>query len=358
MRSSALATLRADVQPIGGALGDECDALLQSIDDGLVYGSMAFLKFLEVALPGTRLYYLTLRQHDRLLGYLPLALRDGEDGRKVVNALPFFGSHGGPWVAPGVLRGPVHRALLGVALDWADGLGVAAVTIVENPLMPIEADALAGLGLNVVDERIGQISWLPPAGAAAEAAIFGAMHVKTRNAVRKGLAQGMHVQSRTDDEALAWLQATHEVSIRALGGTPKSLAVMRALVAAFPLGRGSLLYAGTMEGQLAAALLLLVHGDTVEYFTPAVAPQHRDRQLLSALIVQAMREQAARGVRLWNWGGTWLGQDGVYRFKHRWGARDLRYRYFNRIKDASLCQESPSRLAASHPFFYVRNYST
>lgn len=353
-----MTALRTDLQPISVALGGECDALLASLGDGLIYGSLAFLQFLELALPGTQLHYLTLRQQGRLLGYLPLALHHGGDGRKVVNALPFFGSHGGPWVAPNASREPVQRALLGAALDWADGLGVAAVTFVENPLMPVEADALAELGLNVVDERIGQISRLPPAGAAAEAAVFGAMHVKTRNAVRKGLAQGMQVQSRTDDEALAWLQATHEASIRALGGTPKSMAVMRALVAAFPLGKSSLLYAGAIDGQLAAALLLLVHGDTVEYFTPAVAPEHRDRQLLSALIVQAMCEQAARGARLWNWGGTWLGQAGVYRFKHRWGARDLRYRYFNRIQDASLRQEPPSKLAANHPFFYVRNYST
>lgn len=347
-----------ELQRISATPGGECEALLHSIDDGLVYGSLAFLQFLEHALPGTQLHYLMLRRQDRLLGYLPLALHHGDDGRKVVNALPFFGSHGGPWVAPGVSREPVQRALLGAALDWADGLGAAAVTFVENPLMPIEADALTGLGLNVVDERIGQVSWLPPAGAAAEAAMFTAMHVKTRNAVRKGLAQGLQMHTRTDEDALAWLQATHEVSIRALGGTPKSMTVMRALMAAFPPGKGSLLYVGSIDGRLAAALLLLVHGDTVEYFTPAVAPEHRDRQLLSALIVHAMRERINRGTRLWNWGGTWLGQSGVYRFKHRWGARDLRYRYFNRIRDASLRHESPLKLAASHPFFYVRNYST
>jgi Acetyltransferase (GNAT) domain len=353
-----MSPLHTDIQPISAAMGTECDALLQSTDCGLVYGSLAYLQFLEHAMPGARLHYLALRQQDRLLAYLPLALRQGGDGRKVVNALPFYGGHGGPWIAPGVERESAQRALLGAALDWTDELGAAAITLVENPLMPIETGVLDELGLQVVDERIGQISWLAQAGARDESALFAAMHVKTRNATRKGLAQNMRVQLRTDEEALTWLQAIHETSIRALGGTPKSMAVMHALVGAFPLGKGSLLYTGSISGQIAAALLLLVHHDTVEYFTPAVAPEHRDRQLLSALILHSMREQMARGARLWNWGGTWLGQTGVYRFKHRWGARDLRYRYLNRIFDDSLRREPAPALAVNHPFFYVRNYST
>jgi hypothetical protein len=337
-------------------VGSECDQLLQDLDLGLIYGSYAYLQFLEQALPGTSLGYLLAREHGQLVGFMPLACLRGNDGRAVVNSLPFFGSHGGPWVVGSASQALVQRALVGAAVEHARSISASAITLVENPLAPLDCDALTGLNLTAVDERIGQLSWLPPRDANIEGALFGAMHVKTRNAVRKGMSQGLEVQRRTDASALTWLQTTHESSIRALGGIPKSMHVMHALLSNFPLGSQAELYVGLLDGEIAVALLLLLHRDTVEYFTPAVSPQHRDRQLLSALILYAMRERVEHGSRLWNWGGTWLGQHGVHRFKRGWGARDLRYRYFNLIWDESLHLSPDSNLASNFPFFYVRRY--
>ena len=42
-------------------VGSECDYLLQSLDLGLIYGSHAYLRFLEQALPGTSLVLIGLR---------------------------------------------------------------------------------------------------------------------------------------------------------------------------------------------------------------------------------------------------------------------------------------------------------
>ena len=294
-------------------------------------------------------------EHGQPVGFLPLACLRGNDGRAVVNSLPFFGSHGGPWVIGSVSQAQVQRALVGAAVEHARSIGASAITLVENPLAPLDCDALTGLSLTAVDERIGQLSWLPPRGANIEGALFGAMHVKTRNAVRKGMSQGLEVQRRTDASALTWLKTTHESSIRALGGIPEVNACDACTPLKFSVGFASELYVGLLDGEIAVALLLLLHRDTVEYFTPAVSPQHRDRQLLSALICMRCASGSST-VRAFGLGGTWLGQRGVHRFKRGWGARDLRYRYFNLIWDESLHLSPDSNLASTFPCFYVRRY--
>ena len=53
------------------------------------------------------------------------------------------------------------------------------------------------------------------------------------------------------------------------------------------------------------------------------------------------RDAVERGYAWWNWGGTWLTQEGVLRFKRKWGARERRYRYFVKLNDRSLFDESP-----------------
>jgi hypothetical protein len=64
-----------------------------------------------------------------------------------------------------------------------------------------------------------------------------------------------------------------------------------------------------------------------------------------------------RGCRLWNWGGTWTSQGGVYRFKRKWGAEDRPYRYFIRINDRSVLDATPEELLERFPHFYVVPFS-
>jgi hypothetical protein len=71
-----------------------------------------------------------------------------------------------------------------------------------------------------------------------------------------------------------------------------------------------------------------------------------------------MMETAREGFTCWNWGGTWRSQEGVYRFKNRFGARDMPYRYFHRLLDVSLMTELPSNVAAKFPYFYTIKYSS
>jgi lipid II:glycine glycyltransferase (peptidoglycan interpeptide bridge formation enzyme) len=106
-------------------------------------------------------------------------------------------------------------------------------------------------------------------------------------------------------------------------------------------------------GQPVAALLLLYFNRTVEYYVPATLEAERVHQPTSLILFQAMQDAARAGYTRWNWGGTWLNQDGVSRFKRKWGAQDSRYRYYIKLNAAEILKRSRSELLDAYPGFYV-----
>jgi lipid II:glycine glycyltransferase (peptidoglycan interpeptide bridge formation enzyme) len=113
------------------------------------------------------------------------------------------------------------------------------------------------------------------------------------------------------------------------------------------------LYLADLNGTLIAALLLLYFNRTVEYYTPVVRMGYRTLQPLSLLIFTAMKDALRRGFIYWNWGGTWLTQDGVYRFKSRWNTRDYPYYYYTTIYRNSILKLTKQKLLEEYPYFYV-----
>ena len=72
---------------------------------------------------------------------------------------------------------------------------------------------------------------------------------------------------------------------------------------------------------------------------------------------EALADAARDGYRIWNWGGTWPGQVGVYRFKRKWAAREEGYSYSTQLNDRSLLELSPAEILARYPSFFVVPFS-
>ena len=106
-----------------------------------------------------------------------------------------------------------------------------------------------------------------------------------------------------------------------------------------------------------AALLTLYFNKTVEYFTPVIMQSHRDTQALSTIVFYAMTDSIACGYKWWNWGGTWLDQDGVYRFKSRWGTQDKPYYYRTNIRNKAILASSEGELLKAYPNFFAVPFS-
>lgn len=309
---------------------------------GLLYYGLEFREFLRDVTGGRPRYRVAL-QGGRVVGVFPIMERDGLYGR-VLNALPFFGSYG----APLARTSEAKRALLA---DWAamvDEEGVAAATLIANPLEPDEEPE--GLTIDAVDNRSGQFTPLP-AGDAAEAEILAKIDSAARRNVARARSAGIVVAEEAG--ALGFLEAVHRENMAAIGGTAKPPRYFTSIPERFAYGDEWRLFVARKDGDVVAAVLMLYANGVAEYFTPAITEEGRATQATALILLEAMAEAARRGVRAWNWGGTWPDQDGVFRFKRKWGAKTKSYRYFITLREKALLSATPAELSAAYPFFYV-----
>lgn len=332
------------VEALAPSRCDDYEKFVASRPGGLVTYSLAYRAFLEDYL-GLKSEYLLAWDGRSVRGILPWMTRDGAYGR-VANSLPLFGSHGGVLADDDA----AFEILLDAGRERIASEDVAAATIIGNPY---EARHDARLDHDVTDARISQVTPIRHEED-HENRLMASFHHKTRNMIRKAARQGMEVVSTFDD--LEFLAATHRDHIEGVGGIAKDERYFQAITRHFPLGRTSRMYAAMVQGRPVAALLVLYYNGFVEYLTPVIRREFRARQPMSLLIFRAMVDASIAGFRLWNWGGTWLTQEGLHRFKKRWGSIDTPYTYHITVHNPDLRRLSREELRAAYPHFFVLPY--
>ncbi|MBX6323843.1 MAG: GNAT family N-acetyltransferase, partial [Rhodospirillaceae bacterium] len=230
--------------------------------------------------------------------------------------------------------------------------GVAAATVIANPFArPVQAAAAPWTHR---DRRIAQFSPLSPAADFPErlrARIDGAARRNLRKAQEAGITVAV------ENDAVAFLRACHRAGMAAMGGTPKPEAFFTLLPRCFRPDHDFRLYVARLDGEPVAALLVLYYGRFAEYFIPATVAEHRALQPMAATLWRALCDAAAEGREVWNWGGTWTGQTGVYRFKRKWGAEEAAYDYRVVVRNPALLAQTPAALTAAYPYFYVAPFA-
>jgi GNAT acetyltransferase-like protein len=320
------------------------DSFLLGVDGGLLYHSLQYRDLLVDHLD-CEPEYLVAKEDGEIKGVLPMMwARDGD--ARLSNSLPFYGSHGGPVaVSP-----EAEDALLQAWNERATDSETAAATLVGNPFL---AHQLAEPRHVLTDDRISQVTSLPD--EPGERAILELIDSSARRNVRK--AQRVGYEVGVDNEALSALWRIYTDNMRAIGGLAKSEEFFAAIPRHFQVGEDFNVWVARLGEDVAAALLVLYFNGVAEYFTPAVDHDHRSDQPLALILLKAMSDAVTRGLRLWNWGGTWLTQEGVLRFKRKWGAREGRYRYYVQINDERLLSSTPEELRERFPHFYVAPFS-
>ena len=309
----------------------------------LLYHGLRFGEFL-VALLGVRpLYRMAIDERKSVVGILPVMAADGPKGA-VLNSLPFFGSHGG--VLADTLE--ASAALIGEFNAVAKSPGVAAATLIANPLDTVNYEAL---DYELTDGRIGQFTPLPGATADVQDALMALYHQKTRNMVRKAIKTVSRVD--IDNDAFDFLRQVHRENMSVLGGIAKPDAFFDLVPRHFDAGADYDIFLAEVEGERSAGLLVFYFNEVAEYYTPVVRAEARTSQALSLLIHRAMTKAVERGCRYWNWGGTWWTQHGVYQFKSRWGTEDRPYTYYINVADRDVLECSREDLLRDYPFIYV-----
>ena len=331
---------------ISDALRDPYARFVEQHPAARLFHSRRYLDLLCDMLGATDRSLLALDLSGGVVGALPVLAHQGTGG-VALNSLPFYGSHGGALAS----EPAVAQALVDAFGTAARDRLCASATLVENLKDPW---SYSGLGATHSDERIGQISPIGHAQDCAEG-LMAAFHYKTRNMVRKSQRAGLSV--RVDNMAFGILERMHRENLAALGGVPKPARFFSLVDRHFRRDTDYRLYLAHKDGQPVSALLLFYFGSTVEYFMPATQVEFRELQPLTLLIFEAMTDASRRGFRWWNWGGTWKTQDGVYRFKKRWGTEDHPYKYHTIVNRTEILEWSSARMLAEYPYFYVAPFS-
>jgi hypothetical protein len=143
----------------------------------------------------------------------------------------------------------------------------------------------------------------------------------------------------------------YAASMRRLEVTPHPWALYEPLV-----GRGARFVAAEVDGQLASALILLVHGEVLEYHSVGNSEAGRAMQTGSWLIAEELAWARAQNVRWWNWGAS--PSKAVHDFKKRWGGVDLPFPIWGWcLGDVAAWRRlTPRELAAEFPSYFVLPY--
>lgn len=308
--------------------------------EGLVYYTPVFRDYLAKMLGARSLGRLAL-ENGRVVGVMPLLALDGPHGT-VINSLPFFGSNGGVLAetaaAEQVLRKEYEKL--------ASAGGVALSVWISHPFMEVLSPSH-----EYQDERIAQWTDLT---VECVGGLPGGIDSSARRNVGKAESSGVLVREAPD--ALGFLEEVHRENMAAIGGRAKPHDFFLCLPETMTYGRDWRLYVAERNGEMLAALLTFEAGRTVEYVMPAVRESARGLQPTAAILARAMGDARSRGFTRWNWGGTWLTQEGVYRFKKKWGAAERRYSYFITLNDQSLLALTAGQLADAYPWFYTLPY--
>ncbi len=156
---------------------------------------------------------------------------------------------------------------------------------------------------------------------------------------------------------MEFIRDIHKENMAAIGGKPKPDRFFALVERHFLPETDYNIYTASKNGRLIAGLLVFYFNRTVEYFTPVVEAEFRNLQPLSLLIYHAMIEAAQRGLTWWNWGGTWVTQEGVYRFKKRWGTIDKEYTYYTKINNPDIYKKTKEDLLRHYDYFYVIDFN-
>lgn len=332
---------------------------LNSSNNSMFYHCLSYRKFLKEIFSDCEDYYICAFIGNEIFAVLPVFVKPGKFGN-IINSLPFFGSHGGIIYRGDKINKFCEMSLLKYLEKLCKVKKVFSCTIIGTPF---EKDQLIYklFNPNLHDDRIGQITKLPICDdkIKCEESLFKLFHSKTRNSIRKGLKSNFKIICDNSLQSFENLYRLHKKNMEYIGGKAKKKDIFDTIFRVFKPNDEFNIYSALYDGVTISAILLFYHKGTVEYFCPATDLNFKNKQPLSVLIYKAMMDSVLnKKSLLWNWGGTWSTQKGVYFFKSRWGSSDYPYKYYIKtFFNFKKNQYSASQLNESYENFYSLPFS-
>lgn len=332
------------------------DAFVQMSSKATLHHSVKYRNFLSGFLEGCEDFYLVARQDEDIVAALPMFVRDEEFG-KVGNSLPFFGSHGGiiwkEYPSSDVLN---KSEISNKFFDFIyQSHTLNSLTIVQS-LFSEELLHIAECDSPLITHRIGQFTALNnlQLNTINANTLMNSLSPKKQWDIQKARKHNFRLTKEYSFGGFEKLYLIHQENMKFIGGKAKTLDIFSSLFLNFDGNNDYSLYLAWDGSEVIAGLCLLYFGTQVEYFVPAVLPKYRSSQVLNELIFRGMLDSLLdKKSQLWNWGGTWKSQEGVYRFKKSWGANEKSYFYQTWVSDFFVNNDiKQDEIVEKYPFFY------
>lgn len=311
-------------------------------NDTMFYHTLKYQEFVAKLLE-CEIEHILAYENKELVGAIPILSKSVMEG-KVINSLPYYGSNGSV-----IARDESTKEKLIKAYNaYSKSKEVISSTIINTPL-----NNTFQFEHNLKDYRIGQITEIPSHSNSFEEDFFEVIDSSTRRNIRKARKSNIYIQIDNSVQSVEELFKMHYQNMKDMGGNAKSKSFFENILNSFKPGKDFNIYTALVEDKVVATLLLFYHKEYVEYFTPCTLNEYRNIQPMAEVLYKAFEDAARNNFRYWNWGGTWKSQEGVYKFKSKWGAKDYRYDYYTQLNNVDLLNKTKEDLLAMAGGFYI-----
>jgi hypothetical protein len=344
------------IEILNGETEEQYENFLLRNDLTLLYYSNKYRRLLKQFLQADDYYFIALNDRDEIIGVLPTFLKLNKKYGNILNSLPFYGSNGG--IIEFSHEQDLRSSLLDAFYELAEQQRCVTATLITSPFEENNDFYRKFARYTFCDERIGQLTKLPTEDEHFEEKLFDSFHAKTRNMIRKARKNDLKVLEQNTTQALYFLAEVHKKNIEAIKGVAKPKYFFELIPQIFKSSDDYKIWVAYFKDRMpVAALLLFYFNKTVEYFTPAIVAEYRQLQPLSLLIFESLKDAVQNKYVWWNWGGTWLQQTNLYRFKKRWAAVDRIYYYYTKIYKNEILSVGKEIILEEYPYFYVAPFN-
>ena len=176
--------------------------------------------------------------------------------------------------------------------------------------------------------------------------------VRRRN-VRKAIKENIIVTIDNSDNAVDFLYRVHNENMSAIGAKVKSKVFFQSIKKYFIENKDFNIYIAKYNDEPIGALLVFYFNNIVEYYTPVIVEEFRNKQPLALLIKESMKDSINKEFSYFNWGGNGLGLSSVYDFKKKWGAEDYKYNYYIKVNNKKILYSNAEELSKYYDNFFV-----
>ena len=329
---------------------------IEKTNEANFYHTLKYLTLIEeIDQSNTFTNHLIVQDNDEIIAFMPIFIFKGEYGN-VINSSPFYGSHGG------IIKLNSNDSVVdNILLDAFDKLykkyNCISSTIIEKNSFNYQFNNNEiKYKFNLIDSRISLFNILPDNKNENEISvkIIDNCHKHHKRILNKYLKISNEFKLCRNTTTMKELWNIHKGNMARIGGKYKPLHFFEKIEKIFDIGKEYDIYSIKKGDLLAATLLIFYFKDTVEYFTPAINEDFRKYQPLNFLIYETMIDVVKRkDIKIWNWGGTWNSQEGLYTYKKRWGAKESSYKYYINCNLEFLKNYKQEEIIENYPNYYL-----